>query len=287
MRCQSICGSFYWLKDDSPDNVARDTANHDPAKRDKPLCGMQFMDDFTPDHKNFYYDGWIYSPHNGATYNAQMTLVNHDTLDLHGYVIVPTFGESQTWTRVKSKASSLRDGGIMNDAMILVIVVIVTALAFDFVNGFHDAANSIATVVATRVLTPRQAVLWAACFNVLALFLFGTGVAKTVGSGMIDLNFVTPTVILAGLLGAIAWGLLTWWLRLPTSSSHALLGGYAGAAMFNSALTHGVHTMYQPIIASGWIRTLLFIVVAPVMGLVLAEILMKATLLAQKKFSQK
>src|SRR5215471_13787301 len=113
----------------------------------------------------------------------------------------------------------------------LAIVIIAIALVFDYINGFHDAANSIATIVATRVLTPFQAVLWAAFFNFVAAFVFGTAVARTVGKGFVNLDQVTPHVILAGLLGAILWDLLTWWLGLPTSSSHALIGGYAGAAM--------------------------------------------------------
>src|SRR5215471_17210090 len=121
----------------------------------------------------------------------------------------------------------------------LVIVIIVIALVFDYINGFHDAANSIATIVATRVLTPFQAVLWAAFFNFAAAFLFGTAVAKTVGKGFVDLNLVTPYVIMAGLCGAIIWDLITWWLGLPTSSSHALIGGYAGAAMARAALVRG------------------------------------------------
>src|SRR5438445_13296945 len=107
------------------------------------------------------------------------------------------------------------------------VLIIAVALVFDYINGFHDAANSIATVVATRVLTPFQAVLWAAFFNFVSAFTFGTGVAGTVGQGFVDIRMVTPTVILAGLIGAIAWDLITWWLGLPTSSSHALLGGYA------------------------------------------------------------
>ena len=120
-------------------------------------------------------------------------------------------------------------------ALILVAIIVLVALVFDFINGFHDAANSIATVVATRVLTPQQAVVWAAAFNFAAAFVVGTGVAKTVGSGMIDLKFVTSYVILAGLIGAISWDLITWWFGLPTSSSHALIGGYAGAAMARAA----------------------------------------------------
>lgn len=169
--------------------------------------------------------------------------------------------------------------------MMLTLCVIVTALTFDFVNGFHDAANSIATIVATRVLKPMHAVLWASFFNFAALFLFGTGVAKTVGSGMIDLNSVTPVVILAGLIGAVVWGLLTWWFRMPTSSTHALMGGYAGSAMFNSAMKHGVHALYDPIIMSGWTRMLLFIIVAPIIGMAVSHMLMKLTIAVQKNVS--
>src|ERR1700761_3392887 len=112
----------------------------------------------------------------------------------------------------------------------LAVLIIVVALLFDYINGFHDAANSIATVVATRVLTPFQAVLWAAFFNFAAAFFFGTAVAKTVGKGFVDLDLVTPQVILCGIAGAIIWDLMTWWLGLPTSSSHALIGGYGGGA---------------------------------------------------------
>src|SRR5437763_3267414 len=115
-------------------------------------------------------------------------------------------------------------------ALSLAVFIIVIALAFDFLNGFHDAANSVATVVATRVLTPFQAVVWAAFFNFVAAFVFGTAVAETVGKGFVNLDLMTPYVIMAGLLGAIIWDLITWWLGLPTSSSHALIGGYAGAA---------------------------------------------------------
>ena len=130
----------------------------------------------------------------------------------------------------------------MNTGLILVIVTCVVALAFDFINGFHDAANSIATVVSTRVLSPKLAVVWAAFFNFAAAFLLGTAVAKTIGKGMIDLSIVTQYVVLAGLLGAIVWDLLTWWLGLPTSSSHALIGGYAGAAIARAAILHGWRT---------------------------------------------
>src|SRR4051794_2791934 len=127
----------------------------------------------------------------------------------------------------------------MDLTLVLVVVVILIALAFDYINGFHDAANSIATIVATRVLTPGQAVLWAAFFNFVAAFSFGTKVAKTLIIG-VNMDVVTIYVILAGLLGAIIWDLITWWFGLPTSSSHALLGGYAGAGMAKVALTRGL-----------------------------------------------
>ena len=157
----------------------------------------------------------------------------------------------------------------MPPELLLVIIIVVVALIFDFINGFHDAANSVATVVATRVLTPFQAVLWAAFFNFVSAFSFGTGVAKTVGQGMVDLRAVTPYVILCGLLGAIAWDLLTWWWGLPTSSSHALFGGYAGAAL---ARTLDPNVM----IWSGWLKTLAFMIVAPIIGLVSAYVFMIA-----------
>ncbi len=164
----------------------------------------------------------------------------------------------------------------MNATLILAAAIVLVALVFDFINGFHDAANSIATVVATRVLTPIQAVFWAAAFNFLAAFTTGTGVAQTVGSGMIDLQSVTPYVILAGLLGAIAWDLATWWWGLPTSSSHALLGGYAGAAMAHVARLKGLDHSFDPILPAAWIKTILLIVVAPMMGLAVAYLLMLA-----------
>src|SRR6202171_6598275 len=145
--------------------------------------------------------------------------------------------------------------------MVTLGVIVLLALAFDFINGFHDAATSIPTVVSTRVLSPGQAVVWAAFFNFVAAFTFGTAVAKTIGKGMIDLSAVTFTVIFAGLIGAIVWDLITWFFGLPTSSSHALIGGYAGAAVARAGL--GV------IIASGWTKTLIYIVLAPLMGLVL------------------
>ena len=146
------------------------------------------------------------------------------------------------------------------------LAIIVVALVFDFLNGFHDAANSIATVVSTRVLSPSVAVIWAAFFNFVAAFTFGTAVAKTMGKGMIDLQYVNLYVILAGLLGAIFWNLVTWYFGLPVSSSHALIGGYAGAAVARGGL--GV------IILSGWTKTLIFIVLSPAIGLLLGGALM-------------
>lgn len=147
--------------------------------------------------------------------------------------------------------------------------IILTALLFDFLNGFHDAANSIATVVSTRVLSPGQAVIWAAFFNFVAAFGFGVGVAKTVGAGMIDVTLVDQKVIFAGLLGAIAWNIITWVFGLPTSSSHALIGGYAGSAVAKAGLA--------VIIWSGWTKTLIFIVLSPVIGMVLGLTLMTIT----------
>jgi PiT family inorganic phosphate transporter len=143
----------------------------------------------------------------------------------------------------------------------LLIVTVLVALTFDFLNGFHDAANSIATVVSTRVLSPKLAVAWAAFFNFVAAFLLGTAVAKTIGGGMIRLEDLTQYVVITGLIGAIVWDILTWLWGLPTSSSHALIGGLAGAAIMRSG--------WQVIIASGWYKTLIFIVVAPIMGLIL------------------
>ena len=154
----------------------------------------------------------------------------------------------------------------MNTGMVLLVITVITALVFDFLNGFHDAANSIATVVSTRVLSPRLAVAWAAVFNFLAAFILGTAVAKTIGKGMIQLDIVTQYVVIAGLVGAIIWDVLTWLWGLPTSSSHALIGGYAGAAMARATMLHGWSAAPHVIIASGWTKTLIFIVLAPLMG---------------------
>ena len=165
----------------------------------------------------------------------------------------------------------------MDSTLLAVLALIGVALVFDFINGFHDAANSIATVVSTRVLTPGQAVVWAATFNFLAAFGFGTAVAATVGGGMIDLKIVTSTVIFGGLVGAIVWDLITWYIGLPTSSSHALVGGYAGAAIAKAG--------WGSLIASGWSKTLVFIVLAPLLGMMFALILSIITLWLFRGFS--
>ena len=154
---------------------------------------------------------------------------------------------------------------LSHDTAALVVIILV-ALTFDFLNGFHDAANSIATVVSTRVLSPQKAVMWAAFFNFVAAFVLGTHVAKTMGKGMIDLQVVTQEVILAGLIGAITWNLVTWYYGLPVSSSHALIGGYAGAAVAKAGP--------RAIVLSGWSKTLMFIVLAPLMGALLGFLLM-------------
>ena len=147
----------------------------------------------------------------------------------------------------------------------LVIGIILVALVFDFLNGFHDAANSIATVVSTRVLTPRQAVAWAAFFNLVAAVLFDVHIARTVGSGLVELAVVNEFVILAALLGAIVWNLVTWYYGIPCSSSHALMGGLGGAALAKAGP--------GAIISTGWSNTLIFIAVAPLLGMVLGYIL--------------
>jgi inorganic phosphate transporter, PiT family len=154
----------------------------------------------------------------------------------------------------------------MDPILLAVVGLILVALIFDYINGFHDAANSIATVVSTRVLTPGKAVIWAAFFNFVAAFTFGTAVAKTVGSGLVDLQVLTFAVIFAGLTGAIIWDLITWYYGLPTSSSHALIGGYAGAAVAKAG--------FGAIIPAGWTKTLIFIVLAPLIGMTLGFLLM-------------
>ncbi len=160
----------------------------------------------------------------------------------------------------------------------LVIFIIIIALVFDYVNGFHDAANSIATVVATRVLSPGVAVAWAAFFNFIAFVVFGTAVAKTIGGDMVNITAIAEDyrlyVLLAGLLGAIVWNLITWYLGLPTSSSHALVGGYAGGAIAAYIGGNGFEGVSNVLIASGWIKTLSFIVLSPLIGMSLGFVMM-------------
>src|SRR3954469_15606634 len=167
----------------------------------------------------------------------------------------------------------------MDSNLLAVVGLIVVALTFDYINGFHDAANSIATVVSTRVLSPGKAVIWAAVFNFIAAFTFGTAVAKTVGSGLVDIHIVTFAVIFAGLIGAIAWDLITWYFGLPTSSSHALIGGYAGAAVARYG--------FGAIIPSGWTKTLIFIVIAPLIGLLLGFLITVAIMWIFRRTSPK
>ena len=151
----------------------------------------------------------------------------------------------------------------MTTTLVLVVVIIMVALIFDYTNGFHDAANSIATVVSTRVLTPGKAVALAAFFNFVAAFGFGTHVASTIGKGLIDLAQVNEWVVLAGLIGAIAWNILTWYFGLPTSSSHALVGGYAGAAVAKA----GFGALVMSTWPRGWAGTISFIVISPLLGM--------------------
>jgi inorganic phosphate transporter, PiT family len=154
-------------------------------------------------------------------------------------------------------------------ALLSVIAIVVLALVFDFTNGFHDAANSIATVVSTRVLTPRMAVVWAALFNFVAFLVFQTAVANTVGK-TVNPSVVSEAVIFAGLVGAIAWNFLTWWLGLPTSSSHALIGGFAGAGVAKAG--------FGALDASSLEKTILFIPLSPLFGLALGFVLMLASM---------
>jgi PiT family inorganic phosphate transporter len=158
---------------------------------------------------------------------------------------------------------------MIQESVPFILAIVGVALIFDFVNGFHDSANSIATIVSTRVLSPLAAVGWAAFFNFVAAFGFGTAVARTIGTGLIDLSIVDPLVILGGLVGAIAWDIITWYVGIPSSSSHALIGGYGGAAVAKA----GVHAL----ILGGWVRPVVFIIVAPILGLALGMGLMVAT----------
>jgi inorganic phosphate transporter, PiT family len=163
-------------------------------------------------------------------------------------------------------------------AFSLVVFIIFIALVFDYVNGFHDAANSIATVVATRVLSPGVAVAWAAFFNFIAFLVFGTAVAKTIGGDMINISVIPAGdqlfVLLAAVLGATIWNLITWYLGLPTSSSHALVGAYAGSAISSYIFHFGFNGVETVLKAAGWIKTLTFIVLSPLIGMTLGFILM-------------
>jgi PiT family inorganic phosphate transporter len=159
-----------------------------------------------------------------------------------------------------------------------VVAIVLIAFAFDFINGFHDSANSIATIVGTRVLSPLAAVVWAATFNFTAALTGTLAVAKAVGGGMIEQSIVTPNVILGGLLGAICWDLITWFYGIPSSSSHALIGGYAGAAVAKAglaAITWGTK----------WVQTLSFIVVSPLVGAVAGYALMIGVFWLFRSFS--
>jgi len=162
----------------------------------------------------------------------------------------------------------------MTSFALLVFVVFLT-LAFEFSNGWHDAANSIATVVSTRVLTPFRAVAWAAFWNFTAAFVFGTAVASTIGQGMVHIDLVNQQVLLAGLFGAISWNTITLVLGLPTSSSHALMGGYGGAAV--------AHAGFDALILGGWIKPVLFIFLSPILGMLIAMIVSVLTIWIVRK----
>lgn len=171
----------------------------------------------------------------------------------------------------------------MSDPLILTLVIIAFALVFDFINGFHDASNSIATIVATRVLKYKQAVLYAAFFNFVAFFTMNVGVAKMIGKDLVDLDAIIPMVLIATLIAGIGWNLLTWWWGMPSSSSHTLLGAFAGAAF-----SHAVFTGHDDPIGifklMGWLKVFLFIFVAPLFGAVLGGIIAKITYGLQSRF---
>jgi PiT family inorganic phosphate transporter len=154
--------------------------------------------------------------------------------------------------------------------ILYIVAIVAVAFIFDFSNGFHDSANSIATIVGTRVMKPLPAVIWAATFNFVAAFVIGTKVAQTVGKGLIDVSVVDPNVILGGLVGAIIWNIITWYFGLPSSSSHALIGAYGGAAVAKA----GFHAL----ILSGWTKVMLFIVLSPLIGMALGYLLMVAVM---------
>ena len=153
----------------------------------------------------------------------------------------------------------------MESGVVYVLVIVAVALVFDFINGFHDSAYSIATVVSTRVLSPHVAVLWAAFFNFVAAFVVGTAVARTIGKGLIEPSVVDPDLVLSALIGAIIWNLITWYFGLPSSSSHALIGGLGGAAIAKAGLA--------ALQLAGWVKPILFIVISPLLGMALALLL--------------
>ncbi|HPH43806.1 MAG TPA: inorganic phosphate transporter [Candidatus Aminicenantes bacterium] len=157
----------------------------------------------------------------------------------------------------------------MESSFGFIAFIIAIALIFDFTNGLHDAANSVATIVSTRVLSPKQAVIWAAFFNFVAFLIFGTAVAKTIGTGLIDISVVDPMVILCGLLGAVSWNILTWYWGLPSSSSHSLMGGHLGAAVAKAG--------FKVVIVSGWVKIAVFIVLAPLLGMIFGIVLKVVT----------
>ena len=165
----------------------------------------------------------------------------------------------------------------MDHAILIMMILVVVALIFDFMNGFHDAANSIALMVSTRLLTPQAAVLWAAFFNFIAFLVFGTAVAKMVGKGIVDPDIVNNAVIFGALCGAITWNLITWWLGIPSSSSHALVGGLVGAAVAKAGT--------GAIIAAGLIKTSAAIILSPLFGMLLALLLMVLVLWIVEKRS--
>jgi inorganic phosphate transporter, PiT family len=165
----------------------------------------------------------------------------------------------------------------MEQAIVIMALLVAVALIFDFMNGFHDAANSIALMVSTRLLTPQAAVLWAAFFNFIAFLIFGTAVAKMVGKGLIDPDIVNNAVIFGALCGAITWNIITWWLGIPSSSSHALVGGLVGAGVAKGGT--------GAIIAGGLIKTSVFIIVSPMFGMLVAMLLMVLVLWIVEKRS--
>jgi PiT family inorganic phosphate transporter len=167
----------------------------------------------------------------------------------------------------------------------LAITIIAFALIFDFFNGFHDSANSVATIVSTRVLSPLKAVFWAAFFNFVAAFTFGVSVANTMGKGFVDTHLLTPYTLLGGVLGAIAWDWITWYFGLPTSSTHALIGGIAGAAMTRAAFLFGPLHSSRALVTGKWPETIAFIAIAPIIGTIAALVLMMAVYWTFKRFT--